>query len=105
MIACIEDGQTQLYGRRQTATKIEKAMESIRSEGFALSRDQADVGASAIAAPIWTADSVQGSVGVGVLNQRFDEVTEGDLAGDVMRAAEVISRRIGNPLSVMEGGI
>jgi DNA-binding IclR family transcriptional regulator len=103
-MALYEQGLPLFAGRQQGVTKIEKTMESIRSEGFALSRDQADVGASAIAAPIWTAGAVQGSVGVGVPNQRFVEVTEGDLADDVMRAAEVISRRIGSPLPVMEGG-
>jgi IclR family transcriptional regulator, acetate operon repressor len=92
-------------GGRQTPPKIEKAMAAIRSEGFALSRDQADVGASGIAAPIWTGGSVQGSIGVAVPNQRFDEATAGDIAEDVMRAAEVISRRIGNPLAAIEDGI
>jgi DNA-binding IclR family transcriptional regulator len=76
----------------------------IRSEGFAVSRDQADVGASGIAAPIWTSRSVQGSIGTAMPNQRFDEATGENFAGDVMRAAEVISHRIGDPLSVIEGG-
>ncbi len=92
-------------GRRPTQAQIEKTMASIRSEGFALSRDQADVGASAIAAPIWTAGRVEGSIGVAVPNQRFEEAHDGDLADAVMRAAEVTSRRIGNRLSVMEGGL
>jgi IclR family transcriptional regulator, acetate operon repressor len=92
-------------GRRPTRPQIEKTMASIRSEGFALSRDQADVGASAIAAPLWTAGRVQGSIGVAVPNQRFAEANNRALAGIVMRSAEIISRRIGNPLSVLEGGI
>jgi DNA-binding IclR family transcriptional regulator len=89
-------------GRRQTPPKIEKILASIRSEGFALSRDQADVGASAIAAPVWTAGAVQGSVGVAVPNQRFTQATDGHLAGQVTRAAEIISRRLGDPLSVID---
>jgi IclR family transcriptional regulator, acetate operon repressor len=106
-----EDERRDLYkqglplfaGRRQTPPKIEKTMASIRSEGFALSRDQADVGASAIAAPVWTAGVVQGSVGVAVPNQRFSEATDGHLTIHVTRAAEIISRRLGDPLSVIDG--
>jgi IclR family acetate operon transcriptional repressor len=105
-----EDERRKLYeldlpifaARRPSPPKIEKSMASIRSEGFALSRDQADVGASAIAAPVWTAGSVQGSVGVAVPNQRFDETPKRRLAGEVMRAAAVVSRRLGDPLSVIE---
>jgi DNA-binding IclR family transcriptional regulator len=70
-----------------------------------LSRDQADVGASAIASPIWTAGRVEGSIGVAVPNQRFEEAHKGKLADAVMRSAEVASRRIGNRLSVMEAGL
>ena len=93
-----------LFARhRQTPAKIEKLLASIRSEGFALSRDQADVGASAIAAPVWTAGSVQGSVGGAVPNQRFNEATDGHLASQVTRTAEVISRRLGDPLSIIDG--
>ena len=87
--------------RRPSETTIEGSMASIRSEGFALSRDQADVGASAIAAPVWTAGSVQGSIGVAVPNQRFDETASGNLAGQVVKAAVVASRRLGDPLSVI----
>jgi IclR family acetate operon transcriptional repressor len=88
--------------RRPSATKIEESMASIRSEGFALSRDQADVGASAIAAPVWTAGSVRGSIGVAVPNQRFDETPKGKLAGEVTRSAVLASRRLGDPLSVIK---
>jgi hypothetical protein len=51
-------------------------------EGFALSRDQAGVGVSAIAAPIWTAGSVQSTVEVGVPNQRAarSDVSGSDIA-------------------------
>jgi IclR family transcriptional regulator, acetate operon repressor len=89
-------------GRRPTPTKIEKLMASIRSDGYTLSRDQADVGASAVAAPVWTTGMVQGSVGVAVPNQRFTDATDQHLAGHVMQAAEIISRRMGDPLSVLE---
>ena len=90
-------------GRRQAPARIEKLMASIRSDGFAVSRDQADVGASAIAAPVWTAGLVQGSVGVAVPNQRFDEAFADNLAREVTSVAEVISRRLGDPLAVVEG--
>ncbi len=89
-------------GRPPTPLKIEKLMKSIRTDGFALSRDQADVGASAIAAPVWTAGTVQGSVGVAVPNQRFSESTHSALIDHVTRLAEVISRRLGDPLSVVD---
>ncbi len=98
-----KQGYPLFAGRRPTPAKIEKLMASIRSGGYALSRDQADVGASAIAAPLWTAGAVQGSVGVGVPNQRFTEATDEDLASQVTRAAEVISRRLGDPLSAIDG--
>ncbi|MGP0030317.1 MAG: IclR family transcriptional regulator [Acidimicrobiales bacterium] len=90
-------------GRSQTPPKVERIMASIRSEGFALSRDQADVGASAIAAPVRTAGSVNSSIGVAVPNQRFDEATHANLAGEVIRAAEDVSRRVGDPLSAADG--
>ena len=79
-------------------------MASIRSDGYAVSRDQADVGASAIAAPVWTAGIVQGSVGVAVPNQRFVDESEGRLTDHVTQAATVISRRLGDPFSVLPRG-
>ncbi len=70
-----------LFARRRLAPpKLERTMASIRSDGYAVSRDQADVGASAIAAPVWTAGIVQGSVGIAVPNQRFVDESEGRLA-------------------------
>ncbi|HEY2213813.1 MAG TPA: IclR family transcriptional regulator C-terminal domain-containing protein, partial [Acidimicrobiales bacterium] len=98
-----EQGLPLFAGRRQTPLKIEKMMTNIRSDGFAISRDQADVGASAIAAPVWTAGVIQGSVGVAVPNQRFSEDTHSEFAGHVVRSADVISRRLGDPNSVMTG--
>jgi IclR family acetate operon transcriptional repressor len=105
-----EDERRKLYelglpifaARRPSPSRIEKILASTRSEGFALSRDQADVGASAIAAPVWTAGSVQGSIGVAVPNQRFDETPDEGLASEVVRAAAVLSRRLGDPLSAIQ---
>jgi DNA-binding IclR family transcriptional regulator len=94
-----KEGLPIFTGRRPALAKIEKLMASIRSEGYALSRDQADVGASGIAAPLWTAGSVNSSIGIAVPNQRFDEANKENLADEVMRAAEVVSHRIGDPLS------
>jgi IclR family transcriptional regulator, acetate operon repressor len=94
-----EQGLPLFAGRQQTPPKIEKLMASVRSDGYALSCDQADVGASAIAAPVWTAGLVQGSVGVAVPNQRFTDATAQELSGHVTRAADIISRRLGDPLS------
>jgi DNA-binding IclR family transcriptional regulator len=92
-----------VFAKKQPApATIEKMMASIRSEGLVVSRDQADVGASAIAAPIWTARAVQGSVGVGVPNQRFTTAHETELAGHVTRVAQLISRRLGDPLSALD---
>ena len=47
-------------------------------------------------------DSVQGSIGVAVPNQRFDETPNGKLADEVMRSAVLASRRLGDPLSVIK---
>ncbi len=98
-----ERGLPLFAGQRQTAAQIERRMASVRADGFAVSRDQADVGASAIACPIRTAGHVQSSIGIAVPNQRFDEATEGNLAGEILRVAEVISLRLGDPLSVIDG--
>jgi DNA-binding IclR family transcriptional regulator len=89
-------------GQRPAAMKIEKILSVIRSEGFALSRDQADVGASGIAAPAWTAGAVNCSIGIAVPNQRFDEAKAGKLIGTVVRTAKIVSRRLGDPLAAVE---
>jgi DNA-binding IclR family transcriptional regulator len=91
-----------IFSEAQTTPKIEKIMSKVRSDGFAASRDQADVGASAIAAPVWTAGAVRGSVGVAVPNQRFNKGSTVELAPHVTRVAEFISRRLGDPLSVVD---
>jgi len=97
------EGLPVFAGPRQTAPKFERLMTSIRSEGYALSRDQADVGASAIAAPVWSAGTVQGSVGVAVPNQRFDKAAAAELTVQVTVAADIISRRLGSPLTDIDG--
>jgi IclR family transcriptional regulator, acetate operon repressor len=102
-MALYKDGLPIFAGRRPSRATVEKTMASIRCEGFALSRDQADVGASGIAAPVWTAGAVKSSIGIAVPNQRFDEPNGAVLAREVKRAAEVVSRRIGDPLSVVRG--
>ena len=97
-----KEGLPIFAGKRPAALKIEKIMSLIRSEGFALSSDQADVGASGIAAPVWTAGSVNSSIGIAVPNQRFDESKAAKLVGRVVRTAEVVSRRLGDPLAAVD---
>jgi IclR family transcriptional regulator, acetate operon repressor len=84
-------------------TKIEKVFGAIRSDGYAVSQDQADVGASAVGAPVRTAGVVQSSIVVCVPNQRFHAALEEDLIRHVLRAADVLGRRMGDPLIAADG--
>ncbi len=86
-----------IFSGQEIPPKIEMIMSAIRSDGFASSQDQADVGASAIAAPVWSAGVVRGSVGVAVPNQRFVEEATLELGRHVTRTAEVISGCLGGP--------
>ncbi|MDA8044304.1 MAG: hypothetical protein M0Z30_03560 [Actinomycetota bacterium] len=88
---------------RQTGKKLESLMTSVRADGYALSHDQADVGASAVAAPIYTTGEVQSSIAVAMPNQRFDHISAADLAQHVTRAAQDLSHRLGDPLTVARG--
>jgi IclR family transcriptional regulator, acetate operon repressor len=97
-----EEGFPIFAGVRPTPTKIEELYTSIRSDGYALSRDQADVGASAIAAPIKTAACVESSIAITVPNQRFDEANAPELERRVLWAAEVLGQRLGHPLASLD---
>ena len=77
---------------------IERALEAVRACGVAVSRDEVNLGASAVAAPIRAgARGVTSSVAVIAPDQRFTSETESLLRREVAWAAEELSRRLGDP--------
>ncbi|GGH47012.1 IclR family transcriptional regulator [Microbacterium album] len=71
---------------------LEIALERVRAEGVAVSRDQVNLGASGVAAPLRTRGGVAASLAVIVPNQRFDDATEAALRVAVAESAETLSR-------------
>jgi DNA-binding IclR family transcriptional regulator len=82
--------------------KIERALAKIRAQGYAVSHDEVNLGASAVAAPVASRGGVNCSVVVIAPNQRFDSAPEGLMVSSVVDAAEAVSRRIGDPLIPLE---
>ncbi len=69
---------------------------------MAVSHDEVNLGASAVAAPIRTGAGVGSSVAVIATAQRFDDAMRRDASRDVRWAAERLGSRLGDPLSGLE---
>jgi DNA-binding IclR family transcriptional regulator len=82
--------------------KIERALAAVRKQGYAVTRDDANLGASAASAPITTGTSVTCSVAVVAPNQRFEAMDQDRLVQQVLEAAASIGGRIGDPLSSLQ---
>jgi len=80
---------------------VERKFSEISRQGFAVSQDQSDAGASAVGAPIRIGGVVMSSIAVAVPNQRFDAATEQRLVEHVVRAAGILGQRMGDPLSAV----
>jgi len=66
------------------------------------SHDETDVGASALAAPVFSTVGVMSSIGVVAPRQRFDEALERALESRVVEAAARLGRRLGDPGSSLQ---
>jgi len=82
--------------------ELESALAEVRGKGFAVSHDETDVGASALAAPVFSTVGVMSSIGVVAPRQRFDEALERALESRVVEAAARLGRRLGDPGSSLQ---
>jgi DNA-binding IclR family transcriptional regulator len=99
-----EEGLPIFTGERVSWSKLDAIYAAIRSNGYAVSRDQADVGASAVGAPVATKNGIQCSIAVSVPNQRFESAIKADLIQHVLWAAGLLGRRLGDPMFQLAAG-
>jgi DNA-binding IclR family transcriptional regulator len=85
-----------------SADALEVVLEKVREHGYAVSHDQVNLGACAVAVPVMTASGVTSSVAVIVPRQRFDEELERTFVDAVKVAAASLGQRLGNPLSALD---
>lgn len=86
-----------------SAASLEQALDDVRERGYAVSRNQMNLSASALAAPIYTPTGVTNSVGVIAPQQRFDDAKEATMADAVVAAASELGRRLGDPVLGLRG--
>ncbi|GAA3666405.1 IclR family transcriptional regulator [Microbacterium marinilacus] len=92
------DGLPPLTGTTITsALELERTLARVRDEGVAVSRDQVNLGASGVAAPLRARGGVAGSLAVIVPNQRFDDGVELVLRKAVADAAATLSALLDGP--------
>ena len=82
-----------------SAETLKQALNDVRERGYAVSRNQLNLSASWLAAPIYTPTGVTSSVGVIAPQQRFDDANEASMADAVMAAASELGRRLGDPVA------
>ncbi|MFD2415545.1 IclR family transcriptional regulator [Amycolatopsis pigmentata] len=82
--------------------KLKAVLKEIRERGYAISHDEVNLGASAVAAPVRLRSGVTSSVAVIAPKQRFDSTSLDDVVKKVVEAADVLARRIGDPLTNLE---
>ena len=108
-----EDERRSIYGTGLPALtgttltdpdELESTLAQVRDNGFAVSHDDLDLGASGLAAPIFSTTGVMSSIGVVAPRQRFDEVLERALESRVVEAAARLGRRLGQPGSGLQTG-
>lgn len=85
-----------------SAEALEDVLAKVRVDGYAVSHDEVNLGASGVAVPIVTAAGVTSSVAVIVPQQRFDEKLKKQLVDAVTAAAASLGQRLGDPVSGLE---
>jgi DNA-binding IclR family transcriptional regulator len=81
---------------------LERVLVEVLDKGFAVSHDEVDLGASALAAPVFSITGVTSSIAVIAPRQRFDEALERTLESHVVEAAARLGRRLGHPGAGLE---
>jgi DNA-binding IclR family transcriptional regulator len=82
---------------------LKAALQQIRERGYAISHDEVNLGASAVAAPVRSSSgAITSSVAVIAPNQRFDQASQEAVITSVVEAANAVSRRIGDPLAPLD---
>jgi DNA-binding IclR family transcriptional regulator len=85
------------------AGDLKAALREIRERGYAISHDEVNLGASAVAAPVRSpSGAITSSVAVIAPNQRFDSASQQAVIKSVIEAANAVGRRIGDPLAPLE---
>ena len=89
------DGQMLGGGRRLTAGALKAELRTIKANGWCVTHDELDAGASAVAAPVFTrGGQIFASVSVAGPSKAFDEAQLPALIGKVMAAAAEIGAGI-----------
>lgn len=78
---------------------VESALDEVRRNGYAVTHDGVYLGASGVAAPIFTGSAVTSSVAVIVPKQRFNDAHEAAIVVHVKAAAQSLEQRLGDPSS------
>ncbi|HTX86112.1 MAG TPA: IclR family transcriptional regulator C-terminal domain-containing protein [Streptosporangiaceae bacterium] len=81
------------------AGDLRASLREIRKRGYAISHDEVNLGASAVAAPVRSSFGITSSVAVIAPKQRFDSAPQDAIIKSVMEAADAIGHRIGDPLA------
>ena len=106
--AVYDDGMPSLTARTLVVSSdVERALAGIRDLGYAVSDDEVNLGAVAIAAPIRTLAGVTSAIGVILPRQRFEPIAREGLAVLVREAAGELEHWFGDPsesLRALVGG-
>ena len=77
--------------------QLMRELVEIRRRGYSVSFEERDLGASSISAPVWDVSGhVVAALGIGAPVQRVSPDTYAPLLPHVLRAAQVLSRRLGH---------
>ena len=91
------------FAKRTPYTAVEEAslraiLEKVRRDGYALERDQTDVGVTCIAAPIWEEGSVIAAISISAPTARVGGAREKELVNAVCDAASAITEQLDHQL-------
>jgi IclR family KDG regulon transcriptional repressor len=96
-------GAFSAFAAAPDAGDLKAALQEIRERGYAISHDEVNLGAGAVAAPVRSSSgAVTSSVAVIAPEQRFDSASQEAVIKSVIEAANAVGRRIGDPLAPLD---
>ncbi|MBK1789151.1 IclR family transcriptional regulator [Prauserella cavernicola] len=78
--------------------ELDQVLDQVRADGYRISRNEVNLGAVGVAAPITTHTGVTSSLALIVPQQRFTTAMERELPARVLNAAEKLAQRLGDPV-------
>lgn len=77
--------------------RLDQVLDQVRKDGYSISRNEVNLGAVGVAAPIKAFTGVMSSLALIIPQQRFTAQMERELPGRVVGAAEKLALRVGDP--------